>query len=85
MARLLVISILILSSSIISCSKPQGGVAPSDPLAPVAPPLDLAGSSQFNYGQTIKTSDNWEISSDFADSSESKDLQNGWKAEAHFE
>ena len=71
-----------------ACTGPgaESGFAPGGGLAaPVSATPTTTATSSIKYGQTITTSNNWQVSNDNTDPVEQKTLSNGWTVEVKYE
>ncbi|MES2800896.1 MAG: hypothetical protein V4654_00260 [Bdellovibrionota bacterium] len=80
---LLILQILFL----VACSGPgeDSGFAPGVFTAPIASSPTTTATSSIKYGETVTTSNNWQVSNDSTDSVEQKTLSNGWTVEVKYE
>ena len=68
---------------LLSCQGNPGGNAPSQGGdAPTSPPnLPSYDQSQLKFGETVSSTNGWEVSLDTSDSVETIQLANGWTVE----
>lgn len=69
-----------------ACTGPgaETGFAPGAS-APVVPPATTTTTNHVKYGETVMTSNGWQVSNDNADPVEQKTLPNGWQVEVKYE
>jgi hypothetical protein len=78
--------VLLLGVGLVGCGGQSGGIAPSHPnnnLPTLV--IDTADQSNFKYGETQTTSNQWEVSIDTTDPVENVTLSNGWNVEVKYE
>ncbi len=72
---------------LVACTGPgaDSGFAPGAVQAPVSATPTTTAEGSVKYGETVTTSNNWQVSHDNADPVEQKTLSNGWTVEVKYE
>ena len=70
-----------------ACTGPgaDSGFAPGAAIVPVSATPTTTATSSIKYGETVTTSNNWQVSNDNTDPVEQKTLSNGWTVEVKYE
>lgn len=79
--------ILLLFLFLVACTGPgaSSGFAPGAAIIPVSATPTTTATSSIKYGETITTTNNWQVSNDNSDLVEQKTLSNGWQVEVKYE